>query len=115
MTDADIADRAPILRHLNDWHTRQHGRMQAAGTATTIKPSPRKWPKASIALEFDANPRLAALIIWETGEAELDLIDLHTDTHIAQHHDVTTTAEVDRLLGEILTWLHPDSHTRPST
>jgi hypothetical protein len=90
-------------------------RTGAAGIATTIKYSSPEWPKASIALDFDADPRLAALIIWDTGETELDLIDLHTDTDILQHHNITTTAEVDRLLREILTWLHPDSHSQPST
>ena len=115
MTDTDIADPATILRHLDDWYARRHQHLRAAGTGTAIKHSPPEWPKASIALEFDADPRLATLIVWDTGETELDLVDLHNAAHTAQHHDITTTAEVDGLLGGILTWLSHGSHSQPST
>jgi hypothetical protein len=113
MTDTHTPN--PALNHLEDWHTRHHQQVTTAGTTVTIEHSPPGRSKASIALSFDADPRLAQLIIWDTGEAELDLIDLNTGTHTPQHHDITTTAEVDHLITEILAWIGFASHSQPST
>jgi hypothetical protein len=95
----------PALSHLEHWYAHHHQQITAAGMTVTIEHSPPGRNKASIALSFDAGPRLAQLIIWDTGEAELDLIDLAAETHAPQHHDITTTAEVDHLIMEILGWI----------
>jgi hypothetical protein len=100
--DTHPPDPAPVLSHIKDWYAGHHQEVTAPGVAVTLQHSPPDRNKASIAVSFDAGPRLASLIIWDTGETELDLADIHSGTHIPQHHDIGSPAEVDHLLSQIL-------------
>lgn len=103
--DATSPDSTPALRHFQNWYARHRQELAAAGVSVTLEHSPPGRSKVSIAASFDADPRLASLVIWDTSETELDLADLHTGTHIPQHHDMSSPAEVDQLLHQILTWI----------
>jgi hypothetical protein len=105
--EATSPDSTPALRRLQDRYVGHHQELAAAGVNVTLEHSPPGWSKASIAANFDCDPRLASLIIWDTGETELDLADLHAGAHIPQHHDISSPAEVDQLLDQILTWISP--------
>ena len=102
MADNTRLQGEPVLHHLQDWHAGQHKALIAAGITVTLEHSPPGRDKASLAMGFDADPRLASLIMWDTGETELDLADTRTGRHIPQHYDIHSSAEVDRLLKEIL-------------
>jgi hypothetical protein len=108
--DANTPNTTAVLSHLQGWYADHHQELTAAGVSVTLQHSPPGRSKASIAANFDADPRLASLIIWDTGETELDLADLHTGVHIPQHHNIGSTAEVDHLLNQILTWI---GHVQP--
>ncbi len=108
--DANAPGSTPVLSHLQDWYAGHHQELTATGVIVTLQHSPPGRSKASIAVDLDADPRLASLIIWDTGETELDLADLHTGAHIPQHHDISSPAEVDHLLSQILTWI---GHAQP--
>jgi hypothetical protein len=58
--------------------------------------------KDSIALGLDAGPRLNQLIVWDTGETELDLADLDAGTQTPQHRIIATPNDLDELLSQQL-------------
>jgi hypothetical protein len=81
--------------------------------SVTLEHSPAGRSKAGIAVSFDADPRLASLIIWDTGETELDLADLHRRAHHATpRHQLAHRGRPDRYLDQprraIAAQLHND-------
>src|SRR5690349_7356051 len=81
--------------------------------SVTLEHSPAGRSKAGIAVSFDADPRLASLIIWDTGETELDLADLHRRAHHATpRHQLAHRGRPDRHLDQprraIAAQLHND-------
>ena len=112
MTSQDTPDLAATLPRLKQWHTDHRDELTAAGLTTTLRESPPEWPKASISLEIDGGRRLSQLIVWDSGETELDLADLDTGVHVPQHRIISTPNDLDDLLSQQLTWLR---HQPPST
>lgn len=112
MTSADVPDLAAILPRLKQWHVDHRDELTAAGLTTRLRESPPEWPKASISLEIDGGRRLSQLIVWDSGEAELDLADLDTGVHVPQHRIIATPNDLDDLLSQQLTWLR---YQPPST
>jgi hypothetical protein len=104
MDSEDVPDLAAILPRFKQWHIAHGDELAAAGLTTRLRESPPEWPKASISLELDAGRRLSQLIVWDSGETELDLADLDTGVHIPQHRIIHTPNDLDDLLSQQLTW-----------
>jgi hypothetical protein len=59
--------------------------------------------------------RIAAdvrLVAWDSGETELDLVDLDKAVHVPQHRIISTPDALDDLINQQLIWRgYPSSST----
>ena len=64
---------------------------------------------------MDSPQRMTELIIWDTGEAELEFADINTGRATPQHHQIAEPNDVDDLLARQLAWLGYTTDSQPST
>lgn len=61
--------------------------------------------KRSRWLDLEGSRRLGRLVLWDTGEAELELADATTGTVNAQHHQIDTRADLERAVLSLRDWV----------
>ena len=61
-------------------------------------------PKRSMWLDVEGAQRLGRLLLWDSGEAELELADASTGEVNAQHHQIDTRADLERAVTSLLDW-----------
>lgn len=64
--------------------------------------------KAVIVSEFQAADWLGDISIWTTGEAELETVRLTDDRMVNEHYDLTSLADLETLLDELVSLLVDD-------
>jgi hypothetical protein len=74
---------------------------QSVEVELRLGPSDR--PKRGAALNLTANPMLAQLLLWETGEAELEVLDASSDTFLLrEHRDLESEADLAEALRTLV-------------
>ncbi|WP_237330103.1 hypothetical protein [Streptomyces sp. BA2] len=84
--------------------------MRSRGITADLQQSPddgRAKTSAWMTLETDA--RLTALIVWSSGEAELEYGDVATGLVRQQHRDLRTSQDLLDAIETIYEWIHPKS------
>lgn len=71
------------------------------GMTWSVSPTQPNYGKALVVAEFTSASWLAEIMIWVSGEAELGAVRLTDDRIVNKHYDLTGTADLDRLLGEL--------------
>jgi hypothetical protein len=95
-----IADHLDLLDHLEEWsrrHANERGDVKFGRTMDDR-------PKAGAWVGGDHDHRLAELIVWSTGEAELAL-GFASDPQVNEHHELTSVAALDAVLDRMSSWL----------
>lgn len=57
--------------------------------------------KAVTSADFDGNGWLAQIMIWETGECELETIQTASGLVVNKHYDLESTTALDTLIEEL--------------
>ncbi|MGW7080393.1 immunity protein TriTu family protein [Streptomyces sp. NPDC054866] len=95
---------------LQAWFAEHKERLRSRGITSDLQRSPdddRDKTSAWMALETDA--RFAVLIVWSSGEAELEYGDVATDLVRQQHRDLRTFPDLLDAIETIYEWIHPKS------
>ncbi|TIC82589.1 hypothetical protein [Nocardioides sp. GY 10127] len=94
----DLAAFEPAVHRFADaWAT--------CGAVWTVKPIDPNHGKALTLAEFDSDSWLASVILWETGELDLDAGRKVDGWLVAKHFDLKTPDELDGVLDELLSLL----------
>jgi hypothetical protein len=64
--------------------------------------------KPVVISEFEAATWLGDILVWITGEAELETVRLRDDRTINKHYDLTDLADLEALLDELVALLMDD-------
>lgn len=92
-----------VLDELAQWIETHHASLTERGLLLTSGNSPEDGrPKRSMWLDVEGPQRLGRLLLWDTGEAELELADVSTGDVTAQHHQVDTRADLERAVTSLL-------------
>lgn len=70
-----------------------------------INESPIDWNPRSIQWILEAPDRLGQIILWDGGEAEIDLAVIDTGEIRASHRDIGSSAELEDVLTGLLRWV----------
>jgi hypothetical protein len=100
LSRATAADRCELLDYLEAWYRTR------ANDPADVKfgSAPQDRPKSAAWITGENDGRLAQLIVWSTGEAELSL-GFDSDPQVNEHHELSTRVELDVVLGHVSSWL----------
>ncbi|MEU4235869.1 hypothetical protein [Actinoplanes sp. NPDC026619] len=71
------------------------------GLEWRIRPVDPNHDKPVVASEFESATWLGSVLVWISGEAELDAVRLADDQAISKHYDPTAPAGLEALLDEL--------------
>jgi hypothetical protein len=66
-----------------------------------IRPVAPNHGKPMVVSEFESTTWLGGLLIWISGEAELDAVRVADDQAVSKHYDLTGLDDLEALLGEL--------------
>ncbi|WP_067501955.1 hypothetical protein [Actinoplanes sp. TFC3] len=66
-----------------------------------VRPVAANYGKAIVVSEFESATWVGDLMIWVSGEAELDTIRVADDHMVNKHYDLAGLADLDALLDEL--------------
>ncbi|MET9362253.1 hypothetical protein ABZX93_15205 [Streptomyces sp. NPDC006632] len=94
------------LDALAAWCTAQASGLRAAAIDCEIDTSPADGrDKASAWVTLSTDARLAALAVWDTGEAELDHVDVESGQVHSEHRFLQTEQDLVRALSGLVRWV----------
>lgn len=64
---------------MGDWVSRHEAEIVGHGTTLELDSSSAGYPKQMVALTLENDERIGQLVLWETGEAELSVIDVESE------------------------------------
>jgi hypothetical protein len=79
-----------------------------AGIAWRLRPTASEYEKSVIISEFESDDWLGDIMIWVTGEAELQTVRLRDDRIVNKHYDLSGRADLEALLAELVALLLDD-------
>jgi hypothetical protein len=100
-----VTERFAVLDEFAQWIETHHASLTERGLLLASGHSPEDGrTKRSLWLDVEGAQRLGRLLLWDTGEAELELADVSSGEVKAQHHQVDTRADLERAVMSLLDW-----------
>jgi hypothetical protein len=101
-----VTEHFAVLDELSQWVETHRASLTERGLLVAMDTSPEdERPKRSRWLDVEGPQRLGRLILWDTGEAELELAEVATGAVNAQHHQVDSTEDLVRALTILVDWV----------
>lgn len=97
---------------LTDFESRLRHRQSdwiALSVDVTVRPVEPNHGKAVTGAEFDNGEWLASVLVWETGELDLDAARTADGRLVAKHYDLGSSAELDQVFAELVALLRDGS------
>ena len=93
---------------LRAWFVDQQATLTLRGLTVKLGASPEdSRDKPSLCLDIDSPSRLGQLILWSSGEAELQLANMASGKVVTRHYDITSRTALDDALESLLAWVTP--------
>ncbi|MFJ2214282.1 hypothetical protein ACIQVO_09515 [Streptomyces sp. NPDC101062] len=91
---------------LTTWFAKNEAVLRTRGITAELRHSPEDGRlKNSAWLTAEAGNRAIQITVWNSGEAELDFVDLGSGDNRPEHRDLQTEQELHVLLGSGLDWV----------
>jgi hypothetical protein len=101
-----VTERFAVLDELSQWIETYRASLTERGLLLTSGASPEDGrDKRSMWLDIEGPQRLGRLILWDTGEAELELADVPSGEVNARHHQVDDRDDFERAAAALLDWV----------
>ena len=108
MAGPEVIERFAVLDELAGWIEAHRESMTARGLVLASGASPLDGrDKRSVWLDVESAEHLGRLIVWDSGEAELELADVPSGGISAQHRSIKTRADLDQALALLVAWVGP--------
>jgi hypothetical protein len=92
-----------ILYELERWFEEHREHLASRGLSVSLSRSPDDGRnKSSLCLDIDSDVRLGQLLLWDSGEVELQIADVTSGEVVQEHFEVNSRAELEALLQGIL-------------
>lgn len=103
-----MTERFAVLDEFAGWIEAHRDSMMARELSLAPGASPLDGrDKRSIWLDVEGAEHLGRLIVWDTGEAELEFADVPTGGVSAQHRHIETRADLEQALTLLVAWVDP--------
>ena len=83
-----------VAARADDWNT--------LALQVTVKPESPNHGKAVTLARFENEKWLAIVMVWETGELQLELARTTDGWRVAKHYDITEAAQLDGVLTDLI-------------
>ena len=94
----DLTAFEPAIRaHAGDW--------DALGATWALKPISPNHGKPVTLVEFETSAWLVGVIVWETGELDLDAARKSDGRLVSKHYDLETESEFEAVFAQVLALL----------
>jgi hypothetical protein len=90
-----------LLDSLRDWYSAHVDEMAERGIILTFGRSDDERPKQAAWLGVERGERLAEIIIWDSGEAEL-VIGEEGNPEASEHHEINDADEIGGLATRLI-------------
>jgi hypothetical protein len=94
-----------VISDLKAWFEDRRTALTELGFVADFKDSPRGRAKRSAALTVASSRRIGQLVVWETGEAELNLGDIGSNDVMEEHREITSQIGIRDATETLLVWL----------
>ncbi len=94
-----------VLDDLRAWFVTHEASLASDGYHVEFKESPLGRAKLSASVLLSSAERIAQLVIWETGEAELSMGDVSTGAVLEEHREITSEIGLRDSAETMLAWL----------
>jgi len=96
---------------ITTWFAENDAVFCARGITAELRHSPEDGRlKNSAWLTVEAGNRVIQITVWNSGEAELDYVDLGSGDNRPEHRDLQTDQELHALLSSALDWVAPGTN-----
>lgn len=101
-----------VHQHAADW--------ESLGLVWKVGPIDPNHGKAITSATFEGSDWLAEILVWDTGETEVQTVRLRDQQVINKHYDLRSPADLDAVIDEVLSLLRdgetpPDAYVPPVT
>lgn len=72
---------------------------------SSVSDSPDSWSNRSVSWEVAAGDLAAQMVVWEDGNAELDLVNMATVEARSEHRQIDDTSDVQSAVKTVCDWL----------
>uniref|UniRef100_A0AAU2JYG9 Uncharacterized protein n=1 Tax=Streptomyces sp. NBC_00049 TaxID=2903617 RepID=A0AAU2JYG9_9ACTN len=95
-----------VRQALAAWLTEHTAELRAQGIVCDLGSSPDDGrSKTSACLTLESKTRLAAITVWDSGEAELDYADVAHEQAHSEHRDLRTSRDLATAMTALVEWL----------
>lgn len=94
-----------LFRDARAWIDAHLGEIRENGLLSEVNASPTYWDKQSIWWRLEGDERMSAIILWDTGEAELSFALIETGEVRPEHRDIDGPAALEDALKAVLSWV----------
>lgn len=91
----DLTDFEPRLQD-------QQPEWVALSVAVTVRPVEPNYGKAATGAEFESAEWLASVLVWETGELDLDAARKSDGRLVAKHYNLNSSEQLDDVFAELI-------------
>lgn len=95
-----------ILDMLEQWVEARRPHLAARGVSVSTTRGPGDRTPLSAWVDFESAKRVARLIVWADGQADLAVLDFGDGRELLEeHHEITSTVGLDNAELSVLAWL----------
>lgn len=98
-----------MLADLRAWVEGRSAGFADRGLQAEFTESPLDRAKRSASVMIASPSRISQLVVWNTGEAELTLGDVGSDTVVEEHREITSQIGLQDATQTLLEWLKASS------
>ena len=103
-----MTEKSELLTALHEWFARQTN-STPIGVSLELVDSPIDWSKRSSAFTAQSLARIGRFVVWDTGEAEVELAEVESGAVRQQHHEIGSAMQLDAVVGKVLSWVLDES------
>ncbi|GHC53889.1 hypothetical protein [Streptomyces cinnamoneus] len=91
-----------LLQGVRSWAAEKAPDFGSAGVVLTVT----EWPEGTgaVQLELDADTRIAEIMVWADGNAEITFVDVTAGEITPEHRDLRSEADLLDALSVMNTW-----------
>jgi hypothetical protein len=100
-----------ILDHLQPWVARRAADLATRNVVLTVTPGPVERDKRSAWIDIDSPRRSVRVVVWDSGEAVLEVGELSSGAIVhEEQREVTTRLGLEQTLEDAVAWAQsPDT------
>lgn len=91
-----------MIELVQQWYAAHQHELSERGIGNHLTIGPGDRPKRAIWVDVETDKRLARLVVWQTGESELESADLRDERPTVAHLTLASSADLEAALARLV-------------